>query len=126
MDFGAGFVLWRELGMSADGSWLPMPALVAIHYAHRLGAYVLAVAVAGVCWLLWPRPELRAWVTALGGLLLLQVATGLSNVVLGWPLLAAVLHTGGAAAMVVTLTWVLTASRNDNPQRMTFSPRPAP
>jgi cytochrome c oxidase assembly protein subunit 15 len=107
MDFGAGFVLWRELGMSADGSWLPMPALVAIHYAHRLGAYVLAVAVAGVCWLLWPRPELRALVTALGGLLLLQVATGLSNVVLGWPLVAALLHTAGSAALLLTLVGLL-------------------
>jgi cytochrome c oxidase assembly protein subunit 15 len=45
----------------------------------------------------------------------LQLITGLSNVVLGWPLLAAVLHTGGAAAMVVTLTWALSVSRNDNP-----------
>eukprot|EP01034_Spumella_vulgaris_P039623 gene39624-48962_t len=30
-----------------------------------------------------------------------ELATGLSNVVLGWPLVAAVLHTGGAAALVV-------------------------
>ena len=107
MDFGAGFALWRHLGMSADGNWLPMPALVAIHYAHRLGAYLLVVAVAGVCWLLWPRPELRAWVTTLGGLLLLQVATGLSNVVLGWPLVAALLHTAGSAALMLTLVGLL-------------------
>jgi cytochrome c oxidase assembly protein subunit 15 len=52
--------------------------------------------------------------------------TGLSNVVLGWPLLAAVLHTGGAAAMVVTMTWVLSVSRADNAHRMTFSSRLAP
>lgn len=107
MDFGAGFVLWRDLGMSADGSWLPMPALVAIHYAHRLGAYLVTLAVAGVCWLLWPRPALRAWVTALGALLLLQVATGLSNVVLGWPLVAALLHTAGSAALLLTLVGLL-------------------
>ena len=107
MDFGAGFVLWRDLGMSADGSWLPMPALVAIHYAHRLGAYVVTLAVAGVCWLLWPRPALRAWVMALGALLLLQVATGLSKVVLGWPLLAALLHTAGSAALLLTLVGLL-------------------
>jgi cytochrome c oxidase assembly protein subunit 15 len=107
MDFGAGFALWRHLGMSADGSWLPMPALVAIHYAHRLGAYLLALAVAGVCWVLWPRPELRAWVTTLGALLLLQLATGLSNVVLGWPLVAALLHTAGSAALMLTLVGLL-------------------
>jgi cytochrome c oxidase assembly protein subunit 15 len=36
-------------------------------------------------------------------ILLLQVATGLSNVVLEWPLLAAVLHSGGAALLVALL-----------------------
>jgi cytochrome c oxidase assembly protein subunit 15 len=48
------------------------------------------------------------WLAALA---LLQLATGLSNVVLDWPLLAAVLHTGGAAALVVVLTWALVSSR---------------
>jgi cytochrome c oxidase assembly protein subunit 15 len=47
----------------------------------------------------------------LGLLLALQLVTGLSNVVLGWPLLAAVLHTGGAGAMLVCLVWMLTVSR---------------
>jgi cytochrome c oxidase assembly protein subunit 15 len=45
------------------------------------------------------------------GLALWQFATGLSNVVLGWPLVAAVAHTGGAAALVVALTWALRESR---------------
>jgi cytochrome c oxidase assembly protein subunit 15 len=48
------------------------------------------------------------------GLCALQFVTGLSNVVLGWPLLAAVMHTGGAAAMALTLTWALSVSRVDN------------
>jgi cytochrome c oxidase assembly protein subunit 15 len=47
----------------------------------------------------------------LGLLLALQLATGLSNVVLGWPLLAAVLHTGGAGAMLACLVWLLSVSR---------------
>ena len=41
----------------------------------------------------------------------LQLATGLSNVVLDWPLVAAVLHTGGASALVGVLTWALCISR---------------
>jgi cytochrome c oxidase assembly protein subunit 15 len=45
-------------------------------------------------------------------LLLLQLATGLSNVVLGWPLLAAVMHTGGAGALVMVLVWAWVRSRN--------------
>jgi heme A synthase len=47
-------------------------------------------------------------------LLLAQLVTGLSNVVLGWPLLAAVLHTGGAAALVVVITGVLSAALIDD------------
>ena len=43
-------------------------------------------------------------------LLVLQLITGLSNVVLGWPLLGAVLHTGGASALVVVLVWSLALS----------------
>ena len=34
-----------------------------------------------------------------------------AQVVLDWPLVAAVLHTGGAAALVVVLTWSLVSSR---------------
>jgi cytochrome c oxidase assembly protein subunit 15 len=37
----------------------------------------------------------------------LQLATGLSNVVLGWPVAAALLHTGGAAALAVLLATLL-------------------
>ncbi|NBT56300.1 MAG: heme A synthase, partial [Betaproteobacteria bacterium] len=48
------------------------------------------------------------WLAGLAGL---QLLTGLSNVVLGWPLLAAVMHTGGAAALVLALTWLVTASQ---------------
>jgi cytochrome c oxidase assembly protein subunit 15 len=44
----------------------------------------------------------------LAALVGLQLATGLSNVVLGWPMLAALLHTGGAAALVLVMTWLLT------------------
>jgi cytochrome c oxidase assembly protein subunit 15 len=37
--------------------------------------------------------------------------TGLSNVVLDWPLFTAVLHTGGAAALMVLLVGVLAGTR---------------
>jgi cytochrome c oxidase assembly protein subunit 15 len=36
-------------------------------------------------------------------ILTLQIITGISNVVFGWPLFAAVMHTGGAAALVLVL-----------------------
>ena len=56
----------------------------------------------------WFFPDARG---ALVLLALWQFATGLSNVVLDWPLLAAVMHTGGAGALMMTLTWMLSRSR---------------
>jgi cytochrome c oxidase assembly protein subunit 15 len=46
------------------------------------------------------------------GLAVLQIATGLGNVLLGWPLAAAVMHTGGAAALVLVLTGIVCVSRS--------------
>jgi len=62
-------------------------------------------------WRLMRADVLRDQARWLAGLGSLQLLTGLSNVILDWPLVAAVLHTGGAAALIVVLTWALTASR---------------
>ncbi|MGE4243864.1 COX15/CtaA family protein [Ramlibacter sp.] len=110
MNFGQGFELWRELGMTAAGDHLTFAALTAIHYTHRLVAYALLALLAATAWRLRGGP-LRRQARWLGALAAMQLATGLSNVVLGWPLIAAVLHTGGAAALVVVTTWALAASR---------------
>jgi len=110
MDFSQGFELWRPLGMTAAGEHIAFAALTAIHYMHRLMAYVVLVAMAWLAWRLHPTPLHRQsrWIAMLA---LLQLATGLSNVVLDWPLLAAVLHTGGAAGLVTVLTWTTCESR---------------
>ena len=111
MDFEQGFALWRELGMTAGGEVIGFAALTAIHYVHRLAALLVLSALALLAWRLHRLAALRRparWIAALAAL---QLATGLSNVVLDWPLLAAVLHTGGAGALVVALTWVLAATR---------------
>lgn len=110
MRFAEGFTLWRELGLRADGELLSLDALTAIHYAHRLMAYLVLVVLALVAWRLRQVQALRAPQRWLAWLAALQLATGLSNVVLGWPLLAALLHTAGAAALVVTLAWMMAAS----------------
>lgn len=113
MNFAEGFELWRPLGMAADGHLIGFSALTAIHYTHRLFAYLVFV-VLGVLALRLHRADAgaaRIQARWLGGLLLLQLVTGLSNVVLDWPLPAAVLHTGGAAALVVVLTWIVETQR---------------
>ena len=44
---------------------------------------------------------------ALVGIAAWQTVSGLGNVLLGWPLVAAVAHTAGAAALVVVLTFLI-------------------
>jgi cytochrome c oxidase assembly protein subunit 15 len=112
MNFAQGFQIWRELGMDAAGTPIDFTALTAIHYAHRLMAYVVFVALGVLAWRLHRTPALRPQARWLAGLGLLQLATGLGNVLLGWPLAAAVLHTGGAAALAVVLTWTLCETRH--------------
>jgi cytochrome c oxidase assembly protein subunit 15 len=121
-----GFSVWRELGHTSGGELLPFLALSTIHFVHRSAAWLVLGVLVWVGWHLRRQPGLNLAGRWLLGLSALQLITGLSNVVLGWPLLAAVLHTGGAAAMVVTMTWVLSVSRADNAHRMTFSSRLAP
>ncbi len=105
MNFAQGFTLWRELGLTPQGQPIDFAALTAIHYAHRLMAYLVITLLAALAWRMrkqtaWQKPA--RWLAALTGL---QFLTGLSNVVLDWPLFTAVLHTGGAAALVIVLTW---------------------
>jgi len=111
MDFEHGFALLRELGAGKDGASLPFAALTAIHYVHRLVAYVLLVAMAGFAWALHRRAALRPWAVGAAAVALWQLASGLSNVVLGWPLIGAVAHTAGAAAWVILLTLFITRAR---------------
>jgi cytochrome c oxidase assembly protein subunit 15 len=110
MDFRQGFELWRDLGKTGAGEHVSFSALTAIHYAHRLMAYGVFLVLGVLAWRLWRGP-LHAVARIVAGLALWQFVTGLSNVVLDWPLVAAVAHTGGAAGLVVALTWALSESR---------------
>ena len=113
MDFREGFELWRELGKTAAGDHVSFAALTAIHYAHRLLSYAVFAALLALAWRLNRTQALRMQARWIAGLGLLQLATGLSNVILGWPLVAAVAHTGGAAALITVLAWALCESRSE-------------
>ena len=110
MNMDKAFELWRGLGLDADGQALPFQALTAIHMVHRwhalLPALLLLLVAAG-----WWQRGLKTPARLLSALLLLQFATGISNAVLGWPMLAALLHTGSAAALLLVLTWTLASTR---------------
>ena len=116
MDFGHGFTLLRELGRAGHGGYLPFEALVAIHMAHRAMAAVVAVVLAVLAWKLMHDAPWRRHGHVLAALLVAQLASGLSNVVLGWPLVAELAHSAGAAALVLVLTFVLARGAQRAPQ----------
>ena len=125
MDFAHGFALQRELGAGKDGGYLPFAALTAIHFVHRLGAFVVLGALALLAWRLFAtgNPALRRWAFGVAGVALWQLASGLSNVVLGWPIVAAMAHTAGAAALVTLLAALLTQARpTSEPTRASAAP----
>ncbi|MBV8034846.1 heme A synthase [Roseateles sp.] len=105
LDFAQGFQLWRELGQRADGSYLGFEALAAIHMAHRIGAFGVFAAVIALAWVL--RGSAPAWSRGLLAAAGWQLASGLSNVVLDWPIGAALAHTAGAAVLLGLLTTLL-------------------
>jgi cytochrome c oxidase assembly protein subunit 15 len=100
MDFVAGFEVWRRLGVTGTGDALPFQALTAIHFTHRLFALLVFAVIGGLAWRIRRIEGMQRLARALLAVLALQLATGLTNIFLDWPLAAAVLHTGGAAALV--------------------------
>jgi cytochrome c oxidase assembly protein subunit 15 len=103
MDFGHGFSLWRHLGKTADGDYLPFAALTAIHWTHRSFAYLVIVCVAWLAHRALKDSGLRKTAIALLLTIALQFCTGMATVVFKWPLPIAVLHNGGAALLLLLL-----------------------
>jgi len=118
MDFAAGFS-WHGLGPDYQGGILDSSARVAIQVVHRLGAlttFLVLGAVSTRIMLQARGPALRRLGAMVGGLLLLQIALGISLVKFGWPLALADLHNGVAAlllAATVSLNWAVWAGRVD-------------
>jgi heme A synthase len=85
MNFAQGFEWWRELGHTAAGEPIAFDALTAIHYVHRLSAYGVFAVLAVLTHRLFRQEagRLRRAAGWLASLLVLQLLTGLSNVVLG-------------------------------------------
>jgi len=107
-NWSEGFTLWRQLGLNAQGESISPTSLQTIHWAHRLFAVLVFIVLGflGVRSIQLATPVLSGLsqiAKLLLGLLLLQVLTGISNVVFQWPLLAALLHTAGSAALVFCL-----------------------
>jgi len=106
-DFSQGFTLWRDLGMTGNGTPISFQSLVAIHWSHRAFAVVVFAVLVALAWRARHVHGLRHAVGWLALLLAVQLLTGLSNVVLQWPLPLAVAHNGGAALLVAIMVVIL-------------------
>ncbi len=104
MDFEHGFTLWRQLGQMANGDYLPFSALVAIQWAHRSFAWIAIGAIVSVACLARKKPTLSPLANKILMVIFAQLMTGIATVYFSWPLLIAVLHNAGAAALVLLLT----------------------
>ena len=107
MDFEHGFTLWRELGKTAAGHYLPFGALTAIHWVHRNFALIVAAGLGWTAWTAWNtgrQSPLRRTARLLVIVLAAQAATGIATVYFSFPLAIAVMHNAGAALLVVLVT----------------------
>ena len=102
-DYHDAFVLWRGLGINYAGGVLDHPARVAIHFTHRLGALLAALLLALLGARLAFAPATRPDGLAVLVALVCQLTLGVSIVVFGVPLYAAVAHNGVAALLLLTV-----------------------
>jgi hypothetical protein len=74
MDFEHGFTLWRELGKTAAGHYLPFSALTAIHWVHRNFAAVVALVLGYTAWRAWDHAGLHRTARNMALVLAVQLA----------------------------------------------------
>lgn len=106
MDFAHGFNFGQEIGPNYLGGQMNAPGRVAIHFAHRVGALVVVFYMAFLLSRLYRYAGGAAMTRqahVILGLLVLQVALGLSNVFWSLPLPVAVAHNAVGALLLLSL-----------------------
>jgi len=103
MDFINGFTLWRDLGKTSLGDYLPFPALTAIHWTHRAFAFIVVIVITWAALNALKFDGLRKTARWLLVMIALQFTLGVSTVFLDLPLALAVAHNGGAALLMLLL-----------------------
>ena len=97
------FHLVRELGVDATGKTLTLAAYTAIQWIHRIGALVTFVYLGLLGLRLLKQPQLKKIGLIMLGLLVIQIALGIANLLLHLPLVLAVGHNMGAALLLITV-----------------------
>jgi cytochrome c oxidase assembly protein subunit 15 len=103
MDFSNAFHMVRELGVDAAGNNLQLAAYTAIQWAHRVGALLTFIYLGWLGLRLLKEPQLQKTTYIMLGLLVLQIALGVANLLLHLPLVLAVGHNMGAALLLITV-----------------------
>jgi cytochrome c oxidase assembly protein subunit 15 len=109
-DFRDAFILWRGLGVNYEGGVLSIPARVAIHLTHRMGAIVAALTLTLAAITAIRRSASSTYVSAAYAVLaalMLQLTIGITMVLRGFPLSLATAHTAGAALLLLSVLALL-------------------
>ncbi|MEE4574536.1 COX15/CtaA family protein [Pseudomonas alliivorans] len=104
-DFSNAFHLTQHIGPNYQGGHLDSEARTAIHLTHRMGAVLVSLTLLALAWQLRRVGLTRLallLVSALGG----QLLFGLGNVLLHLPLVLAVAHSAGGAALMLCMTLI--------------------
>lgn len=104
--FSEAFTFWHAFGPSYEWGLLNNTARVTIHMMHRLGAlcvfaYWLGLGLLLVCKTVYT--DLRPYAFCILFFLFLQIALGITNVLLHLPLVVAVAHTGVALLLLYSV-----------------------
>ena len=106
MDFNEGFNVTQSIGPNYLGGIMDNEARIAIHFSHRLGAIVTTIYLLFLMSILFRRialPETRMMASVILGVLILQIALGLGNIIFHFPVSIAVAHNLVGALLLVTM-----------------------
>ncbi len=104
-DFANGFHLTQHIGPNYLGGKLDSEARTAIHLTHRVGAMLVAVSLLSLAWQL-KKVGLKGMAMVLAAAVAMQIGLGISNVLFHLPLVTAVAHNAGGAALMLSVVMI--------------------
>ena len=101
LNFNDAFDLFRDLGKLSDGSPLPLAVFETIQWIHRLGALITWLFFGYLASVILKYKTMRSLGYILLFVITAQFIIGVANLLLHLPTILAVMHTFGAASLVV-------------------------
>ena len=101
LNFNDAFDLFRDLGKLGDGSPLPLAVFETIQWIHRLGALITWLFFGYLASVILKYKAMRSLGYILLFVITAQFIVGVANLLLHLPTVLAVIHTFGAASLVV-------------------------